>query len=299
MKNFLKNISPFNNRGDMPVLQFVIKKFLAFWLCYIVGIFVAEGIVILLHFVCGKNPFAGEGFDMQTMTLIKYYGYIIFIGVILLYWKLIEKKTLADMGVTKKLGSYFIGAALSIALLAASVAIIILAGGFEFCGIFANINFGMLLLFVGGFVIQGAMEEFLCRGLVLHSLKDKVHIIVTIGVSTLVFILPHWSSLFAGEIIYGMIGIVNLVLISVIFSLLTFHFKSIWAACGLHSIWNAILYAVLGLNLSGNDKTVTAVFNIKSVGENILNGGVYGIEASVLTAGVLLLAVVGLWRCFR
>ena len=28
----------------------------------------------------------------------------------------------------------------------------------------------MLLLFLGGFLIQGAMEEALCRGLVLHGL---------------------------------------------------------------------------------------------------------------------------------
>lgn len=55
---------------------------------------------------------------------------------------------------------------------------------------------------------------------------------------------------FAGKMIYGVIGVINLILISVIFSFLTSCFKSIWAACGLHSFWNAILYSVLGLNLS-------------------------------------------------
>ncbi len=294
MKTFLKNILPINNKDDMPIWQLIVKKFLAFWLCFIVGTFVAEGVVILLHFAFGKNPLMGEVLDMQTMTLIKYYGYIIFIGIVLLYWKYIEKKPLADMGVTKKLGNYFIGVALAILLLIASVVIIILIGGFKYKGIFDNINVGVLLLFVGGFVIQGATEELLCRGLVLHALKDKMHISVAIGISTLAFIMPHLSALFAGETIYGIIGIVNLVLISIIFSGLTLRFKSIWAACGLHSIWNAILYVVLGLNLSGNDETVTALFDIQSVGANILNGGVYGIEASIVTTGILLLAAVGL-----
>lgn len=86
-------------------------------------------------------------------------------------------------------------------------------------------------------------------------------------VSTILFILPHWSSLFAGEMIYGVIGVINLILISVIFSFLTICFKSIWGACGLHSFWNAILYSVLGLNLSGNEESVTAIFNMQSVGE--------------------------------
>ncbi len=199
-----------------------------------------------------------------------------------------------EMGLTKHFGNYFIGVALSVVLLAVSVGFILLTGAFEFHGVFHNINIGILLLFIGGFVVQGTMEEFLCRGLVLHALKEKTHISVAIGVSTLVFIIPHGSSLFAGDAIYGVIGIVNLVLISIIFSLLTLHFKNIWAACGLHSIWNAILYTVLGLNLSGNEETVTAVFNITSVGSNVLNGGMYGIEASILTAGVLFIATVGL-----
>lgn len=70
----------------------------------------------------------------------------------------------------------------------------------------------------------------------------------------------------------------KLILISVIF---------IWAACGLHSFWNAILYSVLGLNLSGNEETVTAIFNMQSAGDNIWNGSIYGIEASAATTIVL------------
>lgn len=92
---------------------------------------------------------------------------------------------------------------------------------------------------------------------------------------------------FAGKMIYSVIGIINLILISIIFSFLTIYFKSIWAACGLHSFWNAILYSVLGLNLSGNEETVAAVFNMKSVGDNIWNGSIYGIEASAATTVVL------------
>ena len=104
--------------------------------------------------------------------------------------------------------------------------------------------------------------------------------------------IPHLSSLFYGGVIYGVFGIINLLLISTIFSLLTIRFKSIWAACGLHSFWNAVLYSVLGLNLSGNDETVTAIFNMQSVGENIWNGGVYGIEASLITTVVLAFAAI-------
>lgn len=287
MKKFLKNISPFNNKTDMPNILFIIKKILAFWFCYIAGLFIAEGIAILLHFAMGKNMLVGNVFDNQTITLIMYYGYIVIIAIALLYWKFTEKKPISEIGLNKKFGTYFIGAVVGIVLLLVSVIAVVITRTIEYHGIFDNINIPILLLFVGGFIVQGAMEEILCRGLILQSLKEKTSVSVAIAVSTVMFILPHWSSLFAGETIYGVVGIVNLILISVIFSLLTIRFDSIWVACGLHSFWNLVLYNVLGLNLSGNDETVTAIFNLKSVGKNILNGSDYGIEASIITTVVL------------
>lgn len=295
MKQLLKNLSPFNNRTEMPVVLFVVKKFLAFWVCYIAGLFVAEGAVILLHFALGKNMLVGDVFDAQTITLITYYGYIIISVVALLYWKLIEKKPLSEMGLTKRFGNYFIGAVIGVILLAVSVFAIVLTGNIEYHGIFEKVNILMIFLLFGGFIVQGATEEILCRGIVLHVLKEKTPLWLAIAVSTILFIMPHWSSLFDGDTVYGVIGVANLVLISIIFSLLTVRFHSIWAACGLHSFWNAILYSVLGLNLSGKDETVTAIFNMQSVGESIWNGGAYGIEASVITTVVLAFAAVWIW----
>ncbi|MCM1221690.1 MAG: CPBP family intramembrane metalloprotease [Lachnospiraceae bacterium] len=255
------------------------------------GLFTAEGIVIILHFLLGKNIFAGEIFDTRTITLITYYGYIIVVGVAIIYWKLIEKKPLSEMGITKYFGNYFIGAAIGVFLLFISVVAIVLTGAIEFYGIFENIDRLMIFLLIGGFIIQGATEEILCRGIVLHALKEKTSLWVAVVISTIVFVLPHGIALFENEVVYGIIGVTNLILISIIFSLLTIRFTSIWAACGLHSFWNAILYSVFGLNLSGSNEAVTAVLNMQSVGSNILNGGAYGIEASIITSMVLFVAV--------
>lgn len=299
MKKFLKNLSPFNCKTEMPTALFVVKKLLSFLLCYIAGTLIAEAVVIILHFAMGYNVLQGEMLDFQTMSLMKYYGYTIFIVVMLGYWKVIEKKPLSMIGLNKGFGSYFIGVGISVLLLALTIVGIMLIGKIKYQGIFDNINISMLLLFVGGFVVQGAMEEVFCRGFLLHTLKEKVTLPLAVLISTVVFILPHWSSLFSGEIIYGVIGIINLTLISIVFSLLTIKQKGIWAACGLHSFWNAILYSVLGLNLSGNDEMSTAVFNMQSVGENVWNGGVYGIEASIITTVVLAVFAAILWMCIK
>lgn len=299
MKQFLRNISPFNNRTEMPTLLFIAKKFFSFWVCYIAGLFIAEAVVIILHFALGKNMLAGDMFDGQTITLITYYGYAIIAGVALLYWRLIEKKPLFEMGLTKHFGNYFIGTLIGVLLLVISVVAIVLTGNIEYHGIYENANIMMIFLLIGGFVIQGATEEILCRGIVLHALKEKTSVGIAIDVSTILFIMPHCSSLFEQGFVYGIFGFCNLALISIIFSLLTIRFKSIWAACGLHSFWNAILYSVLGLNLSGNDETVTAIFNLQSIGKNIWNGGEYGIEASIITTVVLAIAAATIWYMSR
>lgn len=114
MKKILKNISPFNCETEMPTVQFVVKKLLAFLFCYVAGMLIAEVIVILLHFAMGYNVLQGEMLDFQTMSLMKYYGYAIFIVVMLVYWKVVEKKPVSMLGINKGFGNYFVGAGISI-----------------------------------------------------------------------------------------------------------------------------------------------------------------------------------------
>lgn len=299
IKKATTSISPFNSKTQMPAALFIVKKVLSVLFCYVAGMLIAEILAIVLHFAIGYNVFQGEMLDFQTMSLIKYYGYIVFIAVVLLYWHMVEKKPLAAMGVNKTFGTYVVGAGLSVFLLALCVGGILLSGHITYEGLFERVDVPMLLLFMGGFVVQGAMEEVLCRGLLLHALKEKIALPLAVLISTVVFILPHGSALLSGELLYGAMGVVNLALISVVFSLLTIQQKNIWAACGLHSFWNAILYSVLGLNLSGNDEISTAVFRMRSVNETLWNGGPYGIEASAVTTIWLGSFAVLLWLYIR
>ncbi len=283
MKSIIKKLSPFNNRTDMPTAMFVVKKLLAFIVCYWAGLLLAEGLVIGVMLACGKNFMQGEMFSDSVMDLLKYYGMIVILGISVLFWKFIEKRKLSEMGVTKHIGGWFIGAVTGIGLLTVCAVAIILTGSIRLDGVFTNPDISMILLMLGGFVIQGAAEEFLCRGFVLCSLKDRVPLPVAVAVSTLAFIYPHWSTLRESEPKYVFSGLLGLIVISCLFSLLTLRTKSIWAACGLHSVWNFCLSCILGLNLSGSDGASTALIDMKSVGENLLNGGKYGIEASIVS----------------
>lgn len=292
IKQFFKNISPLNNRTDMPGILYIIKVFIIFWFVKTGAELIGEGVVIAVCFACGKNPLQGEMFSPNIMMLIMYYGYVILIGIMFLYWKLFQKKTLSELGFTQKVGSYITGVITGTVLVVISVLLVVLAGAISYNGVFENINNGFILLMLGGFICQGAMEEVLCRGIVMGLLMKRTSAPVAIGLSSVMFIIPHLFNMTLSGGVFIFFAIVNLFLISIVFSLLTLHYKSIWAACGFHSIWNFILYNIFGMNLSGNDEIKAAVFDMRSVGNNILNGGIYGIEASVVTAIVLAVTVI-------
>ena len=292
IKQFFKNISPLNNRTDMPGILYIIKVFIIFWFVKTGAELIGEGVVIAVCFACGKNPLQGEMFSPNIMMLIMYYGYVILIGIMFLYWKLFQKKTLSELGFTQKVGSYITGVITGTVLVVISVLLVVLAGAISYNGVFENINNGFILLMLGGFICQGAMEEVLCRGIVMGLLMKRTSASVAIGLSSAMFIIPHLFNMTLSGGVFIFFAIVNLFLISIVFSLLTLYYKSIWAACGFHSIWNFILYNIFGMNLSGNDEIKAAVFDMRSVGNNILNGGIYGIEASVVTAIVLAVTVI-------
>lgn len=96
--------------------------------------------------------------------MIKYYGYIIVAGIALLYWKYIEKKPLSEMGLTNRLEHYLIGAFIGILLVSLSVLSVIRTGNLAYLGTAENADISLIIRLIGGFIVQGAAEEMLCRG---------------------------------------------------------------------------------------------------------------------------------------
>ena len=176
MKKILKMISPFNAQEDMPIALFVLKKLLAFILIFFVSIILAEGLTIIVHYLMGYNVLQGEMLSDQAMTLMKYYGYAVFMLVAILYCKFIEKRPMKSMGFNGKLFGYLKGILIGILLLVVSIGIIVLTGNISYNGILKNTDYPIILAFLGAFIIQGAMEETLCRGFLMTSLSKKISI---------------------------------------------------------------------------------------------------------------------------
>lgn len=126
----------------------------------------------------------------------------------------------------------------------------------------------------------------------MTTLSKKVPEWLTVICTATAFAFPHFTTIFESDLQYAIIGVINLYLVSTVFSLLVLIRSNIWVACGLHSIWNFLLYGVFGLNLSGSEANGTGILCFRTEGANIINGGVYGIESSIVTTVILGIAVI-------
>jgi len=298
-KSIIHKLSPFNNYSDMPAALLAVKKLLAFFICYVLGMIAGNILIMGVVFAGGKDPTQGGAFSDSVMELLGLYGMAAIIAVSILYWKLIEKRKLSEMGVTRNFSGWFIGAGIGALLIIVSVSVIMLTGTIKFSGLSGHFNIAMFLLMFSAYAVQAASEEFLSRGVVFCSLKDKVSLPVAVGANALVFIIPHMSTLSVAEPIFIISGTIILVIISCVLSFITLRTKNIWTACGLHTVWNFCLECIFGLTVSGSESAGVSVINMRTVGKNLLNGGVYGIEASAVTAVTTGAAAILMWNSYK
>ena len=299
MKEMLKMINPF--KKDVEHIQkelYVIKKLLGFIVVYIASMFIGEFIVILGLVLAGYDFLHGDMPSNDVMMLVKYYGFSIHMIVTILYCKFIEKRTLQSMGIVKKkiAKSYLIGMGIAIILIGTTLLFSVVSGAVTYKGKSSNVNWVFVAAYLGGFAIQGAMEELMCRGFLMNSLLCKVSKITAILVSSLAFAFPHFSTLFATGLQNSIIGVFNLFLFSAIVSLLMIKYKNIWVSCAVHSIWNFILAIIIGINVSGA-YAASSIYNFNAYeGMKLFSGGQYGIEAGLICTIVLVIFVTMLVR---
>lgn len=286
MKTLLKNLNPLNNRQDMPAAQYVIKKVLAFLLIYGLAALLGEAIIIGGLTVMGYDPLSGVMPGGHMAEYLKYYGFGLFLLLALVYCKVIEKRSPKALGFRKSGFDYFLGGALAVVLLAIVVGMGCATGALSFTGVTSNANLPYLLALFGGFAIQSLAEETLSRGFLFTSLSKKVSMPLAMIISSAVFAMGHLPTVLEAPAPFAIVGVLNLFLVSAVFTLLYQLRANIFIVGGLHGLWNFVLNGVMGLSVSGSTSNADALLNFQVNQENLLTGGAYGLEASLPTTFV-------------
>jgi membrane protease YdiL (CAAX protease family) len=137
-------------------------------------------------------------------------------------------------------------------------------------------NTGIFLL---GFIFVAINEELFFRGYVVSTLLQTRSYPVAYIVSSIFFGLMHTSNPNVHTL-----GIINVMLIGLLFAYMFIQTKSLWMPMGYHLTWNFFQGNIIGFNVSGT--TGSGFFHIKSE-DNFWTGGSFGVEASVWTTVVI------------
>ncbi len=251
----------------------------------------------LIYFVCAlllAVPFIMAFDFINVITFDNYMvtnlvSVVLLIGTSIIVIKLFEKSDVRSrLGFEKEfaLKKYVKGYLIGTLLIVSSALPIILLFTLEY-SLVSNIKFGTIALYFLFFIVQGASEEVLVRGLIFPVIAKGSRMIVALIITSALFAILH--GLNPGV---SIIGVANIFLAGLLFGYCVIYFDSLWQVCALHSAWNFIQGNILGFAVSGNN--TPSIFTPEVIGEEVLTGGVFGIEGSIFSVIVLVITVVTL-----
>lgn len=146
---------------------------------------------------------------------------------------------------------------------------------------------GELAVYALGFLAVACLEEWILRGYIYSTLRERLSWVHAGGIAALLFVLPELASTDVTAP-----GLVSAFLIGMTLAALRELSGSLWPGVVFHGGWNFLMGCVLALPVSGN--RLPSVRRVEVTGSERWSGGAYGPEGSWLMVALLLLAVVGL-----
>ena len=134
--------------------------------------------------------------------------------------------------------------------------------------------FTKILIF---FIFQGLFEEILFRGYLMPMFTKVIGIKFTIILLSFLFTCIH---LLNPNL--SMIGLTNVFLAGVTFSLIYYYTGNLWIVGAMHTLWNFILGFEVGSYVSGIPTIYSIFFSVPVEDKDLISGGEFGFEASIV-----------------
>jgi Predicted metal-dependent membrane protease len=199
-------------------------------------------------------------------------AFVIWIYRLLVRW--LEKREAPE--INSKPRAFAIGAAMAVALFAAIYAIFFAIGAARFNGINPAPHLLAILTMV---ILSGIGEELVFRGAVYRIVEDMFGSAAALIFSGALFGFLHWhnpgATFFSGFAIAIEAG----VLLGAAYALT----RNLWLPIGIHMGWNFAEGGIFGASVSGM-KSNQGLLDIPLSGSNLVTGGAFGPEASVVVA---------------
>ncbi len=269
-------------------------------LCFLAGQ-VASGVALVVFLLV-----SGTGIPMGVLSLdpveqlVLTGGFLVSTMVLALWVVAKERRSFGSLGFTATRRVWrplVLGAGLAVVAVTVPVLVGLVSGQFVpgTAPPVTVVSVAVLLTLLGGFVVQATTEEVLVRGYLVQVTWRKWGLYAAVVVQTVVFTLMHGFN--TG---FGLVPLVNLVLISLVLVFWALAEGNLWGVCAFHAVWNWCQGNVYGAEVSGLDLSAT-LLDIRQApeGSALFTGGDFGLEGSLLTTLMLLVLLIGAFGVFR
>ncbi len=184
------------------------------------------------------------------------------------------------------------GISLAIVLYAVGFGVSLLAGAVEIAGVVFNPS-SLLISFVF-FLLVAITEEFALRGFVLERmLQGGVNKFWALFLSATLFSLVHIANPN-----FDFLSFINILLAGILLGSSYIYTRNLCFPIALHWFWNWIQGPVLGYEVSGN-KFCDGLLTLYLPETNLINGGAFGFEGSILCTVLMVAGTAVILKMFR
>jgi len=222
--------------------------------------------------------------DADGTPLILFEALLFVACVAVSYWlfcRFVERAPLRDLSPSGWARELLAGIAGGALLFSAVVAVVALLGGYSFgaAGSFESI-WPMLALAV----VSGFAEELLFRGILFRFIEATAGSWAALALTSALFGGAHLAN--NGATIFSSLAIALEagIMLGAVYMLT----RRLWAAIGVHAAWNFTQGWVFGLPVSGIEKS--GLVEGRLSGPDLLTGGAFGLEASLVAVIMATLA---------
>ena len=216
---------------------------------------------------------------IQICTLIGTFA------TIYLVRKIIENKDIVSLGFSLRghFREFIAGSLIAISIMLSGFLFLYVTGFIEIET--ATLNFPDLFSLIILFICVAVGEEVICRGYIQSNLQDVMGKFTALIISSLIF-----SSLHLANPNMSWITILNLFLSGMLLGSAYMYTRNLWFPIGMHFFWNFVQGPILGFNVSG--QLLTSTIKLKYPENNIINGGAFGFEGSIICTILTSIAIV-------
>lgn len=223
--------------------------------------------------------------DIESAALWRFIAELIpflaIAAITVVFWLIDKRKT--ELHIRRPVYNSVLGIIVGLVWLGSSVCILICTGSASINGV--N-GIHMLWLWILSAFINTAMQEMLVRGYLYQMIKRRYNVIAATIVSTMLFTFAH-----GGIFEAGIIPVLNVVTMSLFMTAVLEYTDSLVAPIMIHFVWNSVGAIVLGGVSLAED--YPHLLNMAFAGNQLLSGGIYKIEGSVVVLALNVIMMVG------